>query len=303
MSNKYGKVLLLMGGWSREREISLISGKSVFASLKRSNVDVEALDLNRNNLEEINNYKADRVFNILHGTGGEDGFIQEYLESLSIPYTGSDSLSSKICMDKRTTKDILIKNNLPTPKYINIGKNFNIDALCENLELPLVIKPSSEGSSIGVYIAEKKSQVDTCIEEVRKITPNVIAEEYVDGLEYTVGVLNNRALPVIKLIPPGKFYDFNAKYESSETQYVCPSGLSNDLEHKLQEYAKRCFKILGAKGWGRLDIMLDKESSPWIIELNTIPGMTSHSLVPMAAKQAGIDFDALVLEILDTSFE
>ena len=251
----------------------------------------------------INNYKADRVFNILHGTGGEDGFIQEYLESLSIPYTGSDSLSSKICMDKRTTKDILKKNNLPTPKYINIEKNFDADFLCENLGLPLVIKPSSEGSSIGVYIAEEKGEIALYIKEVRKITPNVIAEKYVEGLEYTVGILNNRALPVIKLIPPGKFYDFNAKYKSSETQYICPSGLSNDLELKLQEHAKKCFKILGAKGWGRLDIMLDKENNPWIIELNTIPGMTNHSLVPMAAKQAGIDFDSLVLEVLDTSFE
>ena len=303
MSNKYGKVLLLMGGWSREREISLISGKSVFNSLKKSNIDVEVLDLSRNNLDEINNYKPDRVFNILHGTGGEDGFIQEYLESLSVPYTGSDSLSSKICMDKRTTKDILKKNNLPTPKYINIEKNFDADFLCENLGLPLVIKPSSEGSSIGVYIAEEKGEIALYIKEVRKITPNVIAEKYVEGLEYTVGILNNRALPVIKLIPPGKFYDFNAKYKSSETQYICPSGLSNDLELKLQEHAKKCFKILGAKGWGRLDIMLDKENNPWIIELNTIPGMTNHSLVPMAAKQAGIDFDSLVLEVLDTSFE
>ena len=303
MNNSYGKILVLMGGWSNEREISLISGKSVFNSLVTSGLDVIELDLKRDNISEIKELNPDRVFIVLHGKGGEDGEIQLYLENLGIPYTGSGSESSKICMNKRITKKILLKNNIQTPNFMEISDNTKIEDIENLFQYPFVIKPSSEGSSIGVYIAEDRKSCKEAIKENMKISSDIILEEYKSGKEYTVGILDNFALPVIQLIPPGKFYDYEAKYNSNETKYICPSGLDQNTEEEIKKLSIDCFRALNCRGWGRVDLIIDEQNKPWIIELNTVPGMTEHSLVPMAANQKNINFDELVLKILDTSLE
>ena len=303
MKRKYGKVLVLMGGWSNEREISLVSGESVYASLISSGVEACKLELDKSNIHLIKEISPDRVFIVLHGKGGEDGEIQAYLDKLSIPYTGSDSKSSEICMNKRLTKSILLKNDLLTPKYEKIDSSSNIEYVEENFSYPFVVKPSSEGSSIGVFIVENRKEYFEALEKNQKISEDNIIEQYIDGDEYTVAILDNLALPSIKLKPPGKFYDYEAKYNSSETKYICPSGLDKDQENEIKKISVNCFNILKCKGWGRVDIIIDKKKNPWIIEINTVPGMTTHSLVPMAAKENNINFNELVLKILDTSLK
>ena len=303
MVRKYGKVLVLMGGWSNEREISLISGKSVLHSLISSGVDAHELILDKKNIELIKEISPDRVFIVLHGEGGEDGEIQSYLDRFSIPYTGSSSSSSEICMNKRKTKLKLLENKFLTPKYVKIENNSEIKFIEKNFSYPFVVKPTSEGSSIGVFIVDNKYEFYDAVEENRKISEDFIVEQYIDGEEYTVGIINDLALPSIKLKPPGKFYDYDAKYNSSEMQYICPSGLDIEKEEEIKEISINCFKTLECSGWGRVDIMLDKKYNPWIIEINTVPGMTKHSLLPMAAKEFGIDFNELVLKILDSSFK
>ena len=300
MMEKYGKVLVLMGGWSNEREISLVSGSFVYDSLIKSGVNTIKLDLTKNNLNEIEKISPDRVFIILHGKGGEDGEIQKYLDSLNIPYTGSNSESSKLCMNKRSTKEILLSNDILTPNYEKISE-MEISSIKKRFQYPFIVKPSAEGSSIGVYIVENDGDLERAISANEKISSDFIAEDYIEGLEYTVGILGDSALPVIKLLPPGKFYDFNAKYESDKMQYICPSQLDDSMEDELKKISLNCFKACGCKGWGRIDIIIDDKGNPWVIELNTVPGMTSHSLVPLAAKQRDIDFENLVLKILDSS--
>ena len=300
MMEKYGKVLVLMGGWSNEREISLVSGSFVYDSLIKSGVNTIKLDLTKKNLSEIEKISPDRVFIILHGKGGEDGEIQKYLDSLNIPYTGSNSESSKLCMNKRSTKEILLSNDILTPNYEKISK-MEISSIKKRFQYPNIVKPSAEGSSIGVYIVENDRDLERAISANEKISSDFIAEDYIEGLEYTVGILGDSALPVIKLLPPGKFYDFNAKYESDKMQYICPSQLDDSMEDELKKISLNCFKACGCKGWGRIDIIIDDKGNPWVIELNTVPGMTSHSLVPLAAKQRDINFENLVLKILDSS--
>ena len=300
MMEKYGKVLVLMGGWSNEREISLVSGSFVYDSLIKSGVNTIKLDLTKKNLNEIEKISPDRVFIILHGKGGEDGEIQKYLDSLNIPYTGSNSESSKLCMNKRSTKEILLSNDILTPNYEKISKT-EISSIKKRFQYPFIVKPSAEGSSIGVYIVENDRDLERAISANEKISSDFIAEDYIEGLEYTVGILGDSALPVIKLLPPGKFYDFNAKYESDKMQYICPSQLDDSMEDELKKISLNCFKACGCKGWGRIDIIIDDKGNPWVIELNTVPGMTSHSLVPLAAKQRDINFENLVLKILDSS--
>lgn len=300
MMEKYGKVLVLMGGWSNEREISLVSGSFVYDSLIKSGVNTIRLDLTKNNLNEIEKISPDRVFIILHGKGGEDGEIQKYLDSLNIPYTGSNSESSKLCMNKRSTKEKLLSNDILTPNYERISK-MEISSIKKRFQYPFIVKPSAEGSSIGVFIVENDRDLERAISANEKISSDFIAEDYIEGLEYTVGILGDSALPVIKLLPPGKFYDFNAKYESDKMQYICPSQLDDSMEDKLKKISLNCFKTCGCKGWGRIDIIIDDKGNPWVIELNTVPGMTSHSLVPLAAKERNIDFENLVLKILDSS--
>lgn len=303
MNKDYGKILVLMGGWSNEREISLISGESVFNSLITSGLDVIKLDLNKDNISKVKELNPDRIFIVLHGKGGEDGEIQLHLENLGIPYTGSGSESSKVCMNKRTTKKILLENNIQTPSYIKISKSTNIEDIENSFQYPFVIKPTSEGSSIGVYVVEDRVSCKDAINENVKISNDVIVEEYISGKEYTVGIVGNNALPVIKLIPPGKFYDFEAKYNSKETKYICPSGLDQNTEEEIKKLSLNCFSLLNCRGWGRVDLIIDKKNNPWVIELNTVPGMTEHSLVPMAANYRNINFNELVLKILDTTFE
>ena len=301
MNNNFGKVLVLMGGWSNEREISLISGKYVYDSLISSGVNAIKLDLKKNNLDSIKSINPDRVFIILHGKGGEDGEIQSYLDKLGIPYTGSNSLSSSICMNKRLTKDILKDNGIFTPDFIKIDNNVSDNIEEINFEYPYVIKPSSEGSSIGVHIVEDKESYKLAINENKIISKDFIAEKYVAGEEYTVGIIENEALPIIKLEPPGKFYDYNAKYNSENMRYICPSGLEKDLEEEIKTLSVKTFNALKCHGWGRVDVIVDKNEKPWVIEINTVPGMTEHSLLPMAAKQVNINFDDLVIKILNTS--
>jgi len=300
-NNRYGKVLVLMGGWSNEREISLVSGKYVFESLIASGINAFKLDLSRANINEIKDINPDRVFIVLHGKGGEDGEIQNYLDELSIPYTGSNSISSKICMNKRTSKDILLKSNIPTPRYLKITDEKKIFLEKNKFEYPFVIKPSSEGSSIGVHIVENHESYIEAIKDNKKISDDFIIEEYIKGSEYTVGILDNEALPSIKLVPPGKFYDYEAKYNSEKTEYICPSGLPKKIEENISDLSFKTFEALGCKGWGRVDLIIDEKNNPWVIEVNTIPGMTKHSLIPMAAEKINISFDELVLKILDTS--
>ena len=303
MRNNYGKVLVLMGGWSNERDVSLVSGQCVLSSLKFSGVNVLKLDLQKNTLKRINEISPDRVFIILHGKGGEDGEIQSYLDDLRIPYTGSNKHSSEICMNKRSAKKILLASNISTPKFIRIVKETSIEDIEDLFVYPIVVKPSSEGSSIGVYIVENRESLENAILHNRKISDDIIAEQYIEGAEYTVGILNKKALPVIKLIPSGQFYDYEAKYNSQETEYICPSGLDEKTELKLKKVSLKSFKVLNCSGWGRVDIIIDKDNKPWVIELNTVPGMTEHSLVPMAAKAEKIGFNDLVLKILDTSLK
>ena len=302
MKKNYGKVLVLMGGWSNERDISLISGKYVLKSLISSGVNAISFDLNKDNLHEIKQINPDRVFIILHGKGGEDGEIQLFLDNLNIPYTGSGSNASKICMNKRISKDILLDNNISTPFYKKFDNKDDIEDLEKIFKYPFIVKPSSEGSSIGVNIVENRQDFHQAIKDNKLISNDILIEEYIDGIEYTVGILHDRALPVIKLIPPGKFYDFNAKYKSSETQYLCPSELEKTIENSVKAQSLQCFKALNCTGWGRVDLIIDKSGKSWVIELNTVPGMTKKSLVPMAAQQINIDFNNLVLNILDTSF-
>ena len=301
MNNNFGKVLVLMGGWSNEREISLISGKYVFDSLISSGIKAIKLDLKKNNLDSIKSINPDRVFIVLHGKGGEDGEIQSYLDKLEIPYTGSGSLSSSICMNKRLTKDILLDNNISTPDYQRIKNNINVDSENINFKYPYVIKPSSEGSSIGVHIVEDNESYKNAINDNKNISNDFIAEKYIVGDEYTIGIINNKALPIIKLEPPGKFYDYNAKYNSEKMRYICPSGLLQELEDEIKELSLRTFNALKCNGWGRVDVIVDENQKPWVIEINTVPGMTEHSLLPMAAKQVNINFDDLVIQILNTS--
>lgn len=301
MNNNFGKVLVLMGGWSNEREISLISGKYVYDSLISSGINAIKLDLKKNNLDSIKSINPDRVFIILHGKGGEDGEIQSYLDKLGIPYTGSNSFSSSICMNKRLTKDILKDNGIFTPDFIKIDNNVSDDIEKINFEYPYVIKPSSEGSSIGVHIVEDKESYKLAINENKIISKDFIAEKYVAGEEYTVGIIENQALPIIKLEPPGKFYDYNAKYNSENMRYICPSGLEKDLEEEIKTLSVKTFNALKCHGWGRVDLIVDNNKKPWVIEINTVPGMTEHSLLPMAAKQVNINFDDLVIKILNTS--
>ena len=277
MKKKYGKVLVLMGGWSNEREISLISGKYVLESLISSGVNAISFDLNKDNLHEIKQINPDRVFIILHGKGGEDGEIQLFLDNLNIPYTGSGSNASKICMNKRISKDILLDNNISTPFYKKFDNKDDIEDLEKIFKYPFIVKPSSEGSSIGVNIVENRQDFHQAIKDNKLISNDILIEEYIDGIEYTVGILHDRALPVIKLIPPGKFYDFNAKYKSSETQYLCPSELEKTLENSVKAQSLQCFKALNCTGWGRVDLIIDKSGKSWVIELNTCLLYTSPS--------------------------
>ena len=300
MSNasKFGKVAVLLGGKSAEREVSLDSGHAVLDALLRSGVNAEAFDPQSRSVTELVHY--DRAFIVLHGRGGEDGQIQGTLEWMNIPYTGTGVQGSAIGMDKVKTKQIWQGSDLPTAPYRIIGKDSNIEDVVAELGLPLIIKPVHEGSSIGMSKVEK---VEDFADAVAKATAHdaiVMAEKWITGREFTIVLLNGQALPIIRLEPPKDvaFYDYEAKYQRNDVQYGIPCGLSSAEEQQLQALALRAFQAVGASGWGRIDAMQDQQGQFWLLEVNTVPGMTSHSLVPKAANAVGYSFDELCVAIL-----
>jgi len=300
-ADEFGRVAVLMGGWSAEREISLLSGQAVFDALCEQGVDAHVVDVNRQIDQRLRQDHFDCAFNILHGTGGEDGVIQGLLELLRLPYTGSGIMASALSMDKIMTKRVWHAAGLPTPAFRVLNAESQWDAVVQSLGLPLVVKPACEGSSIGISRVDEASQLAKAWDEAAEGGREVLAEQWIDGDEYTVAILDNQALPAIRLETPHTFYDFDAKYAANDTSYFCPCGLAEEEEATLQCLSKQAFDILDAKGWGRIDLMRDTEGKDWLIELNTVPGMTSHSLVPKAAAAAGVDFESLVLKILRSS--
>jgi len=298
---EYGKVAVLMGGTSAEREVSLRSGQAVLDALLRKGIDAHKVDAADNVVVALQNGGYNRVFNMLHGRMGEDGIMQGALELMGLSYTGSGVLASAIGMNKLRTKEIWRANSLPTPEYMILRSKADLGAAAEKLKFPIFVKPAHEGSSIGITKANDATQLEQAWKIARDIDDTVLAEGFVNGAEYTCAILGRDALPVILLDTPNEFYDFHAKYEAETTQYHCPCGLDEEKENELKQLALSAFEMVGAHGWGRVDIMLDDKDKAWLIELNTLPGMTDHSLVPMAAKQAGVEFDDLVMRILDTS--
>ena len=300
---QFGKVAVLMGGWAAEREVSLNSGKAVLEGLLEKGIDAHGVDAGRDVLEVLKNENYDRVFNILHGRGGEDGELQGALEILEIPYTGCGVMASAISMDKMMTKRLWIGSGLPTPAYEILHADTDFEEVVEKLGLPVMVKPAQEGSSIGMSKVTEASQLRPAYEKAAEYDDVVFAEQWVTGKEFTVAILGDEVLPSIRLEADQEadFYDYDAKYISHKTQYYCPSGLSENDEATLKTLSKTAFKGLGGKGWGRVDVMQDSAGTFWLIEVNTVPGMTDTSLVPMAAKQHGLSFSDLTLEILKTA--
>jgi D-alanine-D-alanine ligase len=290
-----------MGGAAAEREVSLKSGRAVHAALLARGVDAVALDVGANPLEPLLQAKYDRVFNIIHGRGGEDGVLQGALEVMGVPYTGSGVLASALAMDKLRTKLCWMGAGLPTPRWMLLESADDLTRCAEDLGFPVIVKPANEGSSIGMSRAESLDELARAYELAAQYNCQVFAEAWITGKEYTAAVLNDQPLPLIRLETPHAFYDFDAKYRANTTRYHCPCGLDAEAEAALQALARKACRYVGVKGWGRVDMLVDADNRPWLIEVNTVPGMTDHSLVPMAAKAAGIEFDELVWRILETS--
>lgn len=297
----FGRVAVLLGGWSPEREVSLVSGAAVLQSLQKQGVDAHGVDLSRERLLKLKDEGFDRAFNVLHGIGGEDGTVQAALELMGLPYTGCGVLASALSMDKRVTKLIWAAQGIPTPTHRVLGEDTDFAQLAEELGLPIFIKPADAGSSIGLSKVKRAEDLPEAWRFARQYCRTVLAERFVSGGEYTCAVLDGEALPLIRIEPDGEFYDYNAKYVSDNTRYHCPAGLAPEQEEQLRAMALKAFQMTGASGWGRVDFLLDAEDKPWFLELNTVPGMTSHSLVPMAARAAGLGFDDLVWRVLETS--
>ncbi|NNE38934.1 MAG: D-alanine--D-alanine ligase [Gammaproteobacteria bacterium] len=297
----YGKVAVLMGGDSAEREISLDTGMAVYESLVRTGIDAYRFDPSNVSLFELKQGNFNRAFIALHGRGGEDGTIQGALQTLGIPYTGSGVLGSALCMDKVRSKLVWNATNLPTPDFLYINSDKDLEKIPEVLGFPVVIKPVSEGSSVGVSIVKNNEQLQAAWRNACETDNQAMAEKWIDGDEYTATVLLDKVLPMIQLKTPREFYDYEAKYHADTTEYLCPCDLGEEHEARLAELVFKAFFSLSASGWGRVDFMMDRAGNPWFIELNTVPGMTSHSLVPMSARQAGYSFEELVLMILYTS--
>lgn len=294
----FGRVAVLMGGWSAERAVSLDSGAAVAAALERRGVDVTLIDVDRRRVLGLADEGFDRVWLALHGRGGEDGVVQGALELQGLPYTGSGVLASALSMDKIRTKALWAAQGIPTPAHRLLDAGTDSKAVVEALGLPLIVKPVHEGSTIGISKVERVEDLDAARAEAAKYDRDVMAEQFVDGPEYTASILDGRALPLIHIEPSSGFYDYAAKYVANDTLYHCPCDLEQSREADLRRLSLRAFEITGAAGWGRVDFMLDAAGQPWFLELNAIPGMTSHSLVPMAARAAGMDFDDLAWRIL-----
>ena len=299
--SRYGKVAVLMGGPSAERDISLKSGAAVLDALLAMNIEAEAIDVSTDVFEKLKVGNYSRAFIALHGPLGEDGCIQGGLEVIGMPYSGSGVMASSICMNKIITKQIWQSQKIPTPNYYVLTDDPCKDVLIKKLGFPMIFKPVSQGSSIGMTKVNCKEEIELAWQQAREFEDTIIVEQWIDGEEYTVAILDDGALPAIRLETPRTFYDYDAKYQSNDTSYHCPCGLPDEKENKIKNLALSAFKATNANGWGRVDLMLDKNSNLWFLEINTVPGMTDHSLVPMAAKAVDIDFNNLVLKILKTS--
>ena len=302
-SGEFGKVAVLMGGTSAEREISLMSGNAVLAALRRQGIDAHAFDPAEHPLYELKPAGFSHAFIALHGRGGEDGTVQGALETMEIPYTGSGIMASALCLDKWRTKLVWQAAGIPTPKSVLLRSPGDLETAAATLTYPMIVKPVHEGSTIGLTKVESAEALPHAYKLASRHDSQVLAEEFVTGMELTVGILGDRALPVIRIEAPQGNYDYQNKYFSDETRYHCPAGLPDEVENAIRRVALSAFQVLGCHGWGRADLILPPDGSFQFLEMNTVPGMTGHSLVPMAAKVEGLDFDALVLAILETSLD
>ena len=294
------KVAVLMGGRSAEREVSLMSGRGVLKALRDKGVDAHAFDPAERDLAELKREGFDRCFVILHGRGGEDGTVQGALEVMGIPYTGSGVLGSAIAMDKWRTKMIWQAAGLPTPRFRVLEENEDWAAVARDLGLPLIVKPANEGSTLGLSKVTAPSQLPAAYDlAARKYRDVALAESFIDGPEYTASIVGDAALPVIRIEAPQGNYDYQNKYFSDDTKYLCPCGLPQEQEQALKTLALQAFRLVGCTGWGRVDVMLDTSGDPWLLEVNTAPGMTGHSLVPIAARAAGLSYEDLCMKILE----
>lgn len=296
------KVAVLLGGTSAEREVSLNSGAAVLAGLRESGVDAHPIDPKEYPVAQLKADGFDKVFIALHGRGGEDGTLQGMLEFLDLPYTGSGVMASALTMDKLRTKLLWQGSKLPVSPYIALNDEqlvqVNVNNIVNELGLPLIVKPSSEGSSVGMSKVNTSEELLPALEEAFKHDTSVLIEKWLSGPEFTVAILGDDVLPSIRIQPAGVFYDYQAKYLSDETEYFCPSGLSDDQEQQIRALALAAYKAVGCRGWGRVDVMMDSDNQFYLLEVNTAPGMTNHSLVPMAARQHGLSFSQLVVKIL-----
>lgn len=301
----FGRVAVLLGGTSSEREVSLDSGRNVLEALRRRGVDATAVD----GIPELvralttpGGRRIDRVFNILHGNrgGGEDGIVQGLLDAIGVPYTGSGVLGSALSMDKIRSKQVWLSLGLPTPGYVSLERGDDVAAAAHKLGLPVIVKPACEGSSVGVSRCFRDDDLAAAVELAARYEGPLLVEQLIQGEEYTVGVLGVEALPSIRIVPAGDYYDYHAKYVAEDTQYLCP-GAAGATEQELGSLALAAFFAVACRGWGRVDFMRDRAGRSWLLEVNTAPGMTSHSLVPKAARQRGIEFDELVWRVLETS--
>jgi D-alanine-D-alanine ligase len=298
---EFGRVAVMMGGSAAERAVSLRSGAAVYHALKQKGIDVIAIDVTGSPIDALADHKIDRVFNIIHGRGGEDGVLKGVLEVMGLPYTGSGVMASALAMDKLRTKLCWRGYGLATPQWYLLQNENDIDGCIEKLGFPVIVKPAQEGSSIGMSKAGNREELVKALTLASEFNCDVYAEAWVTGKEYTVAILNGKALPVIRLETPNAFYDYEAKYQATTTQYHCPCGLNEQEESELGRLAVKAGEVVGIKGWARVDVFIDSKGQYQLIEINTVPGMTDHSLVPMAARQAGIDFEELVWRILETS--
>jgi D-alanine-D-alanine ligase len=301
-ASEFGRVAVMLGGDSSEREISLLTGNAVLEALKRRGVDAHGFDPRDRALSELISGAFQRVWIALHGPGGEDGTLQGALEYLGVPYTGSGVTGSAIGMDKLRTKRLAAACGVPTADFVVLRGPQDFELTLERLKLPLIVKPATQGSSVGMSKVERAADLPAAFAAAAGIEPAVFAEPWITGAEYTVSILQGAALPSIRIETPRTFYDYEAKYFRDDTRYFCPSGLSGPAEAHLASLALAAFEAVGASGWGRADFMMDGSGRPLLLEINTIPGMTSHSLVPMAARAVGIDFDELAWRVLETSF-
>jgi D-alanine-D-alanine ligase len=299
---EFGRVAVMLGGDSSEREISLLTGGAVLEALKRRGVDAHAFDPRDRPLPDLVSGVFHRVWIALHGPGGEDGTLQGALDYLGVPYTGSGVMGSAIGMDKLRTKRLALASGVPTADFVVLRGAQDFELALERLKLPLIVKPATQGSSVGMSKVDRAEDLPAAFAAAAKLETLVFAEPWITGGEYTVAILQGAALPSIRIETPRTFYDYEAKYFRDDTRYFCPSGLSAPAEAHLASLALAAFDAAGASGWGRADFMMDGAGRPLLLEINTIPGMTSHSLVPMAARAVGIDFDELAWRVLETSF-